>query len=121
MELQSISNKNTKIFLTFPSKYYQEYLKDINPSELQIIDETITLEHLINISNQTGMNIQSYNLKDVWMKNQYVHCILSFDNNVQLIPENNISIFKRGILKLLYIYRKRKYITRIFNAKFISK
>lgn len=85
-KLNLIATDNAKILLTFPSEYYQNYLIQNNPKELQIIDEIITLDHISKIAQQTDWTIKYFELKDIWMNNQYVHCILHKNQSIDPTP-----------------------------------
>lgn len=78
--LQDISSwlhQDGKVIMTYPSPQYQEHLKSENREELQIIDETITATDLARVTESAGLTLRHYSLEDVWVANQYVHCILS--------------------------------------------
>lgn len=114
-KLNSIASRDYKIILTFPSVYYQEYLKQNNPKELQIIDEEITLDHLLNLAAENDLIIKYFELKDVWMNNQYVHCIMERKIPLHFLPLKQSNIFNKIILKFKKYYRRKKYIDKIFR------
>ena len=74
--LADILHSESAVVLTFPSPDYQRYLRDYNPAELQIIDESIELLHLHALAVENGLFVKDYALVDVWLPNQYVHCVL---------------------------------------------
>ena len=115
--LKSISSANSKILLTFPSEYYQEYLKKNNPDELQIVDEVITISHINSLAEKFDYVIAYFTVVDLWMNNQYVHCIMKNNSPIQYKHFNSSNnIFMKIINKMKFIYRKNKYITKIFRA-----
>lgn len=115
-KLKTIAANDAKIFLTFPSEYYQEYLIQKNPKELQIIDEIITLAHIVKLSEACDYTVKKFELKDVWMTNQYVHCMLTKKNAIiNLDNSNSLTVFKRLWNRIKYYYSKRKYIDNVFK------
>jgi len=114
--LKSIAATEFKIILTFPSEYYQRYLKENNPSELQLIDEVIDLDYLIRLTKAHGMLIKYFELKDVYKNDQYIHCIIS--NKIPIkseIAHKENHILIRIYNRIKRYYNKRKYIDNIFN------
>jgi SAM-dependent methyltransferase len=75
--LAAIMQPESRMVLTFPSANYQSYLRNHRPTELQIIDETIELPHLHEVALKNGFAIKHFSLEDVWLPNQYVHCVLT--------------------------------------------
>jgi len=65
-----------KVLLTYPSASYQNFLKEHQPSSLQLIDETIEIEELLS---STSLRPLYYKLIDVWLVDQYVHLVLGFE------------------------------------------
>jgi 2-polyprenyl-3-methyl-5-hydroxy-6-metoxy-1,4-benzoquinol methylase len=65
------------IVLTFPSASYQRHLREHRPEELQVIDETIELPHLCGVTARSGFTIRHFSLEDVWLPQQYAHCVLT--------------------------------------------
>ena len=80
--LRSIMTKDSTLILTFPSPQYQHYLQEKDPHELQIIDEVVELSHILQVASETGFDIKHFSLEDVWLKNQYVHCVLEVCTDV---------------------------------------
>lgn len=114
--LNLIASDNAKILLTFPSEFYQHYLKQNNPKELQIIDEIISIDDIVKIAHQNNFAIKYFELKDVWMNNQYVHCILNNNKSISDIPlNNNTSIIIRILNRFRHYFRRKKYIDKVFK------
>ncbi|MEY2467193.1 MAG: hypothetical protein QOD03_1714 [Verrucomicrobiota bacterium] len=74
--LTAVMRPESAVALTFPSPDYQRYLRQHRPDELQIIDEIIELPHLHEVAAKTGLAIKHFSLEDIWLPNQYVHCVL---------------------------------------------
>ncbi|MEO7685212.1 MAG: class I SAM-dependent methyltransferase [Gemmatimonadaceae bacterium] len=74
--LREMLDDEASIALTFPSPNYQQFLREKNPEELQIIDEVIELKHVLDVASATGFGVKHYSEEDVWLTNQYVHCVL---------------------------------------------
>jgi len=75
--LAEVLHPGSMVVLTFPSPDYQRHLREHRPDELQIIDEIIELPHLHQVATQNGFGVKHFSLEDVWLPNQYAHCILS--------------------------------------------
>ncbi|WP_407931333.1 class I SAM-dependent methyltransferase [Ignavibacterium album] len=115
-KLNSIASEDYTILLTFPSEYYQEYLVQNNSNELQIIDEIITLDHLLNLTKDNDLFIKYFEYKDVWMNNQYAHCIIKKKQNIAELSGNKSSHLIFKILGIFQRYfRRKKYIDKIFK------
>ncbi len=116
-KLDSISTDDAKILLTFPSEFYQNYLIKNNPNELQIVDEVITIDSISENVRKTGFVIKYIEFKDVWMTNQYVHCMLQRKQEImRLQTKVYTNIFARFLNKLQRYYRKGKYINKVFKS-----
>lgn len=100
-----------KILITYPSPAYQRYLYKELPSELQPIDEIIDFGVLEKFCTLIYGEIKYYALKDVWMRGQYMHVIIS--NNSNLKRTHN-KIQKTWKDKLLKKYRYNKYAVKPF-------
>jgi cyclopropane fatty-acyl-phospholipid synthase-like methyltransferase len=114
-KLDLIASEDAKILLTFPSEYYQQYLIQNNPKELQIIDEIISLNDIIKLTEKNNFIVKYFELKDVWMNNQYVHCKVEKSKSLASLKIKTPNIFNRIILKILRYFRKRKYIYKLFK------
>jgi len=75
--LASVTNPEATVVLTFPSADYQRYLRQQHPEELQIIDEIIELPHLHEVTAANGFALKHFSLENVWLPNQYAHCVLT--------------------------------------------
>jgi trans-aconitate 2-methyltransferase len=92
-DLGSVMCSESIAVLTFPSAYYQSYLRDQHPEELQIIDEIIELRHLHQVATANGFVIKHFSLEDVWLPNQYAHCVLiRAVVNYSSIDQNSIAL-----------------------------
>jgi trans-aconitate 2-methyltransferase len=75
--LRRICSDDALVILTYPTPEYQEYLRHFEPDQLQIIDETISDQHLLDTAERAGFVVNLFSRVDVWRRNQYVHCVLS--------------------------------------------
>jgi 2-polyprenyl-3-methyl-5-hydroxy-6-metoxy-1,4-benzoquinol methylase len=73
----AILRQDALVALTFPSPNYQRHLQEHDPAELQVVDEVIELPHLHAAASEHGFVVRHYSLEDVWLPQQYVHCILA--------------------------------------------
>jgi trans-aconitate 2-methyltransferase len=124
--LRQILKPNGLIVLTFPSEYYQTYIREQHPQELQPIDEIISLTHLTHVAQSANLSIKHYELVSVWMRHQYVHCVLCHYENTMILPlEVSSPSYLTRILgylnaiikhKILVPYRRRRYIQSVFDS-----
>jgi trans-aconitate 2-methyltransferase len=99
-QLARVLHDDSVVVLTFPSPEYQRHLRLHNPRELQIIDEIVELPHLHDVVTQNGFLIKEYSLEDVWLPNQYAHCILK--RNLPIAPgADEIAIAVQEISKVI--------------------
>src|SRR6185437_11673283 len=91
--LASVASPESSVLVTFPSADYQRHLRQRHPQELQIIDEIIELPHLYEVAASNGFAIKHFSLEDVWLPNQYAHCVLIRDaSNDFSIDQNSIAL-----------------------------
>jgi 2-polyprenyl-3-methyl-5-hydroxy-6-metoxy-1,4-benzoquinol methylase len=65
------------VFISCPTPQHLEYLKIHNPSQIQPIDENISLEVLLSFSKQTQLKLIQYKEVCVWRAADYFHAIFS--------------------------------------------
>lgn len=119
--IRGLCSERAYLILTYPSPQYQRYLKAERPQELQIIDEILELEHVLSVTESAGFHLRYYSLETVWLRNQYVHCVLQTDQALSEPEERNRSLLERLSTKLqnattrffLYPWRRRKYINNV--------
>jgi trans-aconitate 2-methyltransferase len=120
--LRRITAPKACLFLSFPSPGYQAKLRQENPAELQPVDEVIRLEDLTDDARASGWHIRSWSLKDVWLRNQYVHAVLCRDIGVEAWTEEQPRARRllgvamaRLVQPVARRYRYWKYVTRVFG------
>jgi len=74
--LRGVMSQDSTLILTYPSPHYQHYLQENRPDELQIIDEVVELGDVLNLAAENRLALKHFSLEDVWLKNQYAHCVL---------------------------------------------
>lgn len=72
------------VFFSCPTPQHLEYLKINNQSEIQPVDENITLEDLIKFSKQTDLGLIHYKEVSVWRAGDYLHA--TFSNYLAMKP-----------------------------------
>jgi SAM-dependent methyltransferase len=103
------------VLLTYPSPYYQQFLAQNEPAELQVIDNVITLEDVIHDAKTSGFEITSYSYKDVWRPAQYVHCVLRRSSHIRQSVERRLTrpylarLAESVIRRLAHPIRRWKY------------
>lgn len=64
------------VILTTPSPLHQQFLREHRPHKLQIIDETVQLADVVQLSKDLGALVTHYSSETVWKTNQYLHIVL---------------------------------------------
>lgn len=122
--LNSIMSERAFVILTYPSPQYQRHLKESNPGELQIIDQVIELEELLEAVRPYGFSLKHYSLETIWMRNQYVHCVLETDRSLDASHPNISESLSERIQdriratwnrRVVYPIRRWKYVDRVFS------
>ncbi len=125
--LRQILCDNGTMVLTYPSPQYQRHLRAENPAELQVIDEIIELEYLLTLAKNTGFGLRLFSLENMWLENQYVHCILQTSTELRPLTEATPNLMERIFRRLfrrpltvienriLLPFRRHRYVTRVFK------
>lgn len=120
--LRRITTPKACLFLSFPSPGYQAKLREENPAELQPVDEAIRLEDLTEEARASGWYVRSWSLKDVWLRNQYVHAVLCREIGVEAWTQQKprgrrvlSGVVRRLVQPVARRYRYWKYVTRVFR------
>jgi hypothetical protein len=119
-QLADMGAQDVRILLTFPTKYYQDFLRREHPEELQIIDNSISSERLAQEAAEAGLSMTFFKTIDVWRKVQYVHSILERDVTLELRAPAFVQGSTRTAVplwgKLIRRYRRKKYIDNVFGS-----
>jgi len=125
VSLRGLSAPGALLILTYPSPQYQRWLQRNRPQELQIIDNIVELPTLLAEAGAAGYSLRHYSLEDVWMRNQYVHCVLQTDDALvaPARPEQSLGIkigerVQRATRKAFVLpWRRWKFVTRILKEE----
>jgi 2-polyprenyl-3-methyl-5-hydroxy-6-metoxy-1,4-benzoquinol methylase len=109
--IERLLSRPGRILLTYPSPEYQEYLKANEPSNLQVVDETVELEDILR---HTSLELVHFSYKHVWNRNQYVHVVLTSDRSFR---PGGVAQSKREQFE--YKLRKRRW--RYGNLPFLRR
>src|SRR5207245_4125776 len=74
-KLRRILRDGALLVLTYPSPQYQEFLSQTDPSELQIIDESIELADLLRRSSSVGFYLRHFSLVSFCLEVTFVICV----------------------------------------------
>lgn len=74
--ISRLLSDNGRLLLTCPSPYHQEFLRRNHPEELQIVDETVTLEDLLAFAKDMSGCLSYFNMISVWHRNDYIHAVI---------------------------------------------
>lgn len=83
-KLNKLLSKKGKIFLTIPSPGKQAHLYSTGKG-LQVVDEVVTLEDLVLLSNDVKGVLSYFGIISVWNTNDYIHVIV--ERGVEQIGE----------------------------------
>lgn len=123
--LRALSAPNAVLVLTYPSPQYQRWLQANRPQELQIIDNVVELPTLLAEAGAAGYGLHHYSLEDVWMRNQYAHCVLRTDQDVAVPARDEPTLGKeigqrvqRATRNALLVpWRRWRFVTRVLNEE----
>jgi hypothetical protein len=126
-EVRKISCGSTKLLLTFPSEFYQRYLKAEAPHELQIVDNLIRIDQLHADAESAGFTITSFKLIDVWRRVQYAHCVLEDSKDLATrVKDASVMSSSRTIYGRVVEYvdrhvfegrRRKRYVDDVFSNR----
>jgi len=123
--VRALSAPNAVLVLTYPSPQYQRWLHANRPQELQIIDNVVELPALLAEAGAAGYGLRHYSLENVWMRNQYVHCVLQTDEAVVRPPRAELTLgeeigqrVQRATRNAFVLpWRRWRFVTRILKAE----
>jgi 2-polyprenyl-3-methyl-5-hydroxy-6-metoxy-1,4-benzoquinol methylase len=121
-DVSRVARPGARLVLTYPSPLYQEYLRTHQPSELQIVDETVLIGDLIEAAARCGFLLKHYSIEDVWMQNQYVHAVFHHGLALAKPASPRHGLWARGTKQVqgllgrcLRPYRRWKYVRSVFK------
>jgi 2-polyprenyl-3-methyl-5-hydroxy-6-metoxy-1,4-benzoquinol methylase len=100
-----------RVLLTYPSPEYQEFLRKNKPDVLQVVDETVFLTDILDITSLTPL---FFGYRDIWQRYQYSHLVLSAGLS---FDDSGLDSSWAQDLR----YRIRKYRWRASNRSFLKK
>jgi 2-polyprenyl-3-methyl-5-hydroxy-6-metoxy-1,4-benzoquinol methylase len=108
--VEKILSERGTVVLTLPTPEYQRYLKANKPEALQVVDEEVELLDILR--NRTRRPIYG-RYQNIWLKNQYMHVVLSRD--IKITPKPAPSILQK------LLQRANAVVWRISNRGFLRK
>lgn len=69
--LAQLCNDKTLIIINFPNPRYIEFFQKNDPSQLQVIDQSVELPELVNIADHSGLEIVFYEKYSIWEREDY--------------------------------------------------
>ena len=66
-----------RIFLSFPTPEYLDYLKKNNPEKIQPVDEKVTLDDMNILAKETSSMLFYFRKLSVWRPSDYAHALIS--------------------------------------------
>lgn len=102
---------NGRVLLTYPSPEYQEYLRENKPDVLQVVDETVFLTDILDV---TSLRPLFFGYRDIWQRHQYNHLVLA--TGASFDARDLETSTAEGLR-----YRIRKYRWRASNRSFLKK
>lgn len=74
--IKSHLKENGKVFISIPDPDYLNFIREIMPEKLQIIDNSITLEEVNKLCRNNNMQIKHFNVYSIFIDNEYNEYIL---------------------------------------------
>lgn len=111
--IENLLASEGKVLITFPSPGYQEYIRKHHPDKLQIIDETIWLSDILEVSSFEPLY---YNHIDIWGKNQYIHLVLTPKVNYSSTTSSK-NVLVKAIAKMKNLWWRYRNWSILVSAK----
>lgn len=108
--VEKIISERGSVVLTLPTPEYQRYLKANKPEALQVVDEEV---ELLDILRSTSLKPIYFKYQNIWLKNQYMHVVLSHD--IKITPKSTQPIIQK------VLQRVNTVAWRIGNQGFLRK
>ncbi|TWU07613.1 class I SAM-dependent methyltransferase [Stieleria varia] len=83
---QSMSDRS-RLILTCPSYLHQNYLREHQPSGLQIVDETIGPREFLQLADDLGGHLVHLQYESVWRTNDYIYAVIDTQMQYQWKPK----------------------------------
>lgn len=74
--IQQALSPDGRLILTVPTPRHLAWLRANNPSEIQPVDEDISVVVLDGLASSIGRTIMAYREVDVWRRGDYAHCVI---------------------------------------------
>ncbi len=117
--LKKMIKDNGRIFLSVPTPHYLKWLEKNKPETIQPVDEYISFEVISKLAIDTGTEIVSYELKNIWSIGDYAHIVLEKNSDFEaaFFSKKPISIPARGIRLLA---KTKNKIGGIFRKQLVK-
>jgi trans-aconitate 2-methyltransferase len=119
--IQSVAAPDAVVVLTYPSPFYQRFLREKRPAELQPIDEVIEPAMLVANAEAAGFFLCHYSLENVWLTRQYVHCVFGRDLECEEIRGPRLLRIAKhvsaSIDRTRQPFRRRRYVDAVFGPE----
>lgn len=91
-----------RIFMSVPTPHYTRWLEKNKPETIQPVDEYITYEVVGKLASDTGTEVISYQLKDIWNIGDYAHivCEKNDDFEAAFFYNKPVTVVQKGLRAL---------------------
>lgn len=101
---------NGFILIHIPNPKYLDWVRNVNPSELQIIDQSISISNIETLANNSGLYIKYFESYSIYQIPEDYNVILlkkiiktNYESNFQIPNDSIIRKIKRYIIKIVKI------------------
>jgi SAM-dependent methyltransferase len=108
--IEGVLSQSGRVILTYPTPEYQEHMTLNKPDDMQVIDESIEIDHIVGA---TSLKLVYFCYVDVSGRNDYVHVVLAVDRPYTESLEQDLF----GWL----VHRIKKYRWRLGNLTFLRR
>ncbi len=120
-KIHSVVAPTGVVVLTYPSPFYQRFLRDNRPTELQPIDEVIQPASLVANAEAANFFLRHYSLEDVWLTHQYVHCVFGGNFDCGQVTQTRLRRMATRVSvvidrRLRQPFRRRRYVDAVFRS-----
>jgi 2-polyprenyl-3-methyl-5-hydroxy-6-metoxy-1,4-benzoquinol methylase len=74
------------VVVTCPTPLHQAHLRQYEPTGLQVVDETVTLQDIVRLADDIGAWVTRYEMISMWRENQYFHAVLQRSPSYDRMP-----------------------------------
>lgn len=100
--IRELMDDGSRIILSFPTPRHLEWLRRNKPSEIQPVDEDISIATISALASETATDVLFYQEVDIWHHGDYAHAVLGRQRDFKPVDPHVESRPRAGVLKRLW-------------------